>query len=270
MNDNHTFSLECIHNTVCPFSITSLGQVYLNTTDGFDYELQSSFILHIIVTDSTGLLDDTYKWIEIQNVNEPPSFDSSILYRVGYFPFQLNSPIGISIGIPVTATDPEGNIIDYSISDDHFAIDQNGQIYVIQDINPTLEYYTTVTAIDSEGLSANVTVIISFTINSSSFSLSSSFITIPENMPINSLIQPSLHITGLYEQPLHYELICNDYCPFSINNSTSTLTLISSLDYERKNLYNITIVVTDKYNQQASCNTTILITDVNETPQLDV
>lgn len=270
LNDSHTFSLECIHNLICPFAITSLGQVYLNTTDGFDYELQSSFILHIFVTDSTGLTDDTYKWIELQNVNESPSFDSSVLYRVGYYPFKLNSPVGVPVGIPVTANDPEGNIIDYSISDDHFAIDQNGQIYVIQDINPTLEYCTTVTAIDSEELSANVTVIISFTIKSSSFSLSSSFITIPENMPINSLIQPSLQIIGLYEQPLHYELICNDYCPFSMNNSSSTLTLISSLDYERKNLYNITIVVTDKYNQQASCNTTILITDINEPPQLDI
>ena len=83
---------------------------------------------------------------------------------------------------------------------------------------------------NSEELSANVTVIISFTIKSSSFSLSSSFITIPENMPINSLIQPSLQIIGLYEQPLHYELICNDYCPFSMNNSSSTLTPSVSID----------------------------------------
>ena len=264
--DSHTFSLECLYASDCPFAIDEHGQVYLNNTHGFDYEQTPQWILHVQVIDSTQLVDAIALVIQVMDVNEPPSFSSQIAYRVGSYPCFVNDPIGF----PVTATDPENNIVSYTIDDlTYFYVDNNGQIYLKnENINPYAEYQVLLTAVDAGGLEESITVIISFTMGSVSFEIPSITYSIPETTPIGSLLQPSLSPSGSYVAPLFYELQGVNL-PFSIHNTSGLIMLADAIDYETQNSFEFQVIATDAFLHQANATITVHVTDVNESPHMD-
>ena len=76
-----------------------------------------------------------------------------------------NSPAGADVGVPVTATDPDGDVIAYSLSgtgSELFDIDGNGQITVGQgtalDHESAPQYFITVHAADGNGGADSVAI----------------------------------------------------------------------------------------------------------------
>ena len=192
LNDSHTFSLQCVDSLVtCPFGIDETGIVSLQHLDYFDYEIKEEWAIRIRVTDSSVLFDEMMLSIHLVDINEPPYFSQPVVYRVGSYPPRLFD----TIGVPVTAIDPENNIVEYSLSDSSlFSIDSVGQIRLISlSVNPWMSYNVTVTATDSEGLNGSALVIISFnTNNTSSFVVRPQSYTLAEDHPVNVVILPAL------------------------------------------------------------------------------
>ena len=266
LNDTHAFSLSCVGSQLaCPFAIMDSGQIYLANTDGFDYEQQDQWMIRIRITDSHGLYDEMFVTVNLIDENEPPVFSQQIVYRVGNYPIRLYE----AIGNPVVATDPEQNIVEYTITDSSFfVIDQTGQIRLASLLlNPHMSYNVTVRAIDAGGLDDSVLVIISFNTRDSSLQVNSELFTVPENHTIRVPLRPAISASGSFMLPLHFEL-SSDAVPFVIDSATGQLSHEAALDFELRNYYVFTVTVTDYYGIQASGNVTVIVTDVNEPPQL--
>lgn len=100
-------------------------------------------------------------------VNRAPSFDAGVVTSLSV---AENSPAGTNVGSPITASDPDGDTLTYSLTgDDHasFAIDATGQITtasgVTYDYETKSSYSMAVTAADGKGLSVSAPVTISLT-----------------------------------------------------------------------------------------------------------
>lgn len=266
IDDCHAFTIECLYTTICPFAIDAAGQIYLNNTDRFDYEVTNKWIVKIRVTDGSNLFDETIKQITLFNVNEPPQFQTDIAYRTGFYPCS----VGDQIGLPIQAVDPENDTLLYSLDDSSFFyVDNNGQIYLKKDtINPYAEYQLLLTAMDSEGLEASIIVIISFNINAAPFTVAPHSYSIPEDSEIGTTLQPAISVTGLYRLPLHYEMQGSNL-PFTINNSSGLIMLTGTVDYELQNTFTFQILVTDAFLYQVNTTVAVFITDVNEPPHFN-
>ena len=267
IHDSHAFTLSCIDSTIsCPYDINDQGTVYLKDLQYFDYEVKEQWPIRVRVTDSSMLFDEIMLSIHLLDVNEPPHFPQNTLYRIGSYPPQLYD----SIGIPVTAVDPENNIVSYSLSNSTlFSIDNIGQIRLISlAVNPWMSYNVTVTATDSEGLIDSTLVIISFnTDDSNSFEVKKESYIVAENHPINISLSPALTAIGTFASPLRYEL-SSSASPFMIDSESGLLYHSLPLDYESTSFYAFQVVVTDYYGNQATGNITISVTNVNEPPAL--
>ena len=117
---------------------SSTGQIF--TKDPLDYETRDTYHLAVAVTDNKDLRgnsnsaeDDSIDvTIEVEDVNEPPTFDSGIPTSLNVVE---NSGAGQNIGAAITATDPDNdpaiNTLTYSLDDGDgaaFGIDSGGQI----------------------------------------------------------------------------------------------------------------------------------------------
>ena len=102
----------------------------LRTRAALDYETRSSYSVTVVAEDSEGASDSIEVTISVtdEDENEPPSFDPTDNMRS----VAENTEPGQAIGDPVTATDPEGNTLTYSLGGtdaDAFGIDEaNGQL----------------------------------------------------------------------------------------------------------------------------------------------
>ena len=205
VNDTIVYSLSCINSPLpCPFNISQDGFVRLAHSDYFDYEIQPKWILRIVITDSYGLFSEMTLIVNLLDVNEAPFFSQNTLYRVGTLPLVSNEVIGL----PITAQDPENDILIFSINSSLFSIDSLGQIRLVDiTINPWIIYNTTVTVTDPYGLTDTAFVIISFYGEEVSFSVKHTMISLLESNPVGSVLLPPVTVTGIYSSPLHFELV---------------------------------------------------------------
>ena len=129
----------------------------LQTNAALDYEKKSTYTVTVTVYDSWGGEASIAVTIKVTDVNEAPVFaeESSTTRQVF-----ASSPINTNVGSPVSATDPEGGTITYSLGDtdsDKFSIDSStGQIKVAAKLTPPtiplwqvpLQFVVTITATD--------------------------------------------------------------------------------------------------------------------------
>src|SRR5262249_36780559 len=108
---------------------SSTGQIRLTAAGAafIDFEATTkSYMLTVNASDGLPAHDQTETVvINLTNVNEPPVLtvgSNGCLWE--------NAAAGAITGAVVTATDPEGDPITFSLSDPSFAIDSNGQISV--------------------------------------------------------------------------------------------------------------------------------------------
>ena len=150
------------------FGIRPDGQLFPRRM--FDYESSaSSYEVDVTATDPAGLTDRITVSIEIQDVDEPPDFDTDSPTLTVAENIATDTATGKTVGSPVTATDPEGSTLSYSLGGTDagsFAIDSNsGQITTAAQLDreTQAEHSVTVTASDPSGNSSNNDVTIQVT-----------------------------------------------------------------------------------------------------------
>ena len=150
----------------------STGQ--LRTKAVLDYETARTHSVKVHVSDRKNAQGDTDTAVDktipvtitVTNVNEPPAFTEAAPSRS----VPENSGNGTDVGHPVTATDPDGDTLTYSLDGTDkasFSIDtSSGQLQTKTELDyesGKRSYTVTITAIDPSGESATVTMTIAVT-----------------------------------------------------------------------------------------------------------
>ena len=252
---------------------------HLKTNTALDYETKPSYTITITADDGKGGSAAISVTINITDVepetsksvnvpNSPPVFaeGSNTTRSVAE-----NTASGINIGAPVTATDPDGDIITYTLG----GTDPNAFNFIIGtgqlQTKAELDYETKSTySVTIVALDGRHSTLIDVTVNVTNVNDNAPVFTdgssttrsIVENTESGVNIGKPVSATDADGDTLTYSLGGNDAVKFSLDNSTGQLQTKSALDYETKNSYTITITADDGKGGSASINVTINITDV--------
>ena len=274
---------------------SSTGQIL---TDGeLDYETKHTYHLAVQVTDGKDIVGDSDSAIDdsidvtirVNDVNEPPVFDSGIPTSLNVVE---NTAAGENIGDPVTATDPEQLTVTYELDDGDgasFEIDSAGQIKTKADLMDQTQstYEVTVTASDPGGNEAehDVTITVTDANDPPAFKddqgdvLTSTTREVAENTAVDQPVGDPVAATDEENDSLTYSLDTTGAASFDIESSTGQIKTKEgvTLDYESGTTsYSVTVSVTDGKDindnaedppvEDASIEVTINVTDVNEGP----
>ena len=250
------------------FSIDSEnGQLKTNAT--LNYETKDTYTVMIIVFD--GELTDTIQvTINILNANDAPIFtDGDSTTRSTPEHADPEHPVG-SV---VTATDIDGDTLEYSISGTHadlFSVDSSsGQMKTVgqPDFEADDVYSVTITVSDGELTDTiQVTILISNVNDPPSFTEGSGTIrNIDENSSSGVAVGNPISATDIDSSTLAYSLSGQDVASFSIDNENGQLKTKAALNYEVNNLYAVVVTVSDG-ELSDTIVVRIHINDVNEAP----
>ena len=276
VNDNGRINLTLIliGGPIVTYSIT---EVYTNTA--LDYETKEDYSLIVTVADLEGATDTLSLNIKVTDVDEAPIFsDGSSATRS----IAENVASGTSVGSALSATDPEGEDLAYTLGGTDAASFNIGSTTGQLTASATLDYETknsysvTVTASDGTN-SATIAVTINVTDLNEVVTQSPPVFTegtsatrsIDENTASGTNIGSAVSATDADAgTTLSYSLSGTDASSFGIVGSTGQLQTSGALDYETKNSYTVTVNVTDG-NLTDSITVTINITDANDAPVFD-
>ena len=90
---------------------SSSGQITTKTSETYNYEAKSSYSLSVDATDGK-LTASTPVTVNLTNVNEAPVFDANMETTLSV---AEDSPASTKVGSAITATDPEGDTLTYSL-----------------------------------------------------------------------------------------------------------------------------------------------------------
>ena len=324
--DTDTLTYTLSGTNAASFSIDSrTGQ--LKTAASLDYETKNTYSVTITATDQKGLKANIAVTIQVTDVNEtvtpppnqpppnqpppnqpppnqpnnPPVFTdgTSTTRRVAE-----NTPANTNFGSAVTATDPDGDTLTYTLSGTNaasFSIDSSrGQLQTVSalDYETKNTYSVTITAADPRGLKTNIAVTINITdVNETVIPQpdpnpqpdpdpnpqpdpvpqpqpnnppafpdgSTTTRTIEENTPPNTNIGSAVTATDPDGDTLTYTLSGPDAASFRIDSSTGQIYTVSALDDETKNAYTVIVYVYDSYGNSSVITVTININDIEET-----
>ena len=275
---------------------SSTGQIL---TDGaLDRETKSSYHLAVSVNDGKDIYGNTNSAVDdsidvtinVTDANEAPVFDANAPTALNVVE---NTEADVDIGTPVTAIDPEGNTVTYSLDDGDGAAfeidDTSGQIKTKDALDrETKDSYTvTVTASDDGGANAIhvVTITVGNEVEPPTFDeepeqgQSNISRSIPENTLAGRPIGDPVSATDEESNPLTYSLDDQDGAAFDIDSGTGQIKTKDPLDHETKENYSVTVSVTDGLDANgshentpiadATIDVTINVTDVNEKPVFD-
>ncbi len=273
--DGHTIEYTLGGSDADKFSIDSTnGQ--LRTSAPLDYETKSTYTVTITANDGT---DDTTITVMINVINKtenraPVFTDGTSTSRS----VAENAGSGIDIGSAVAATDADGDTLTYTLGGTDaasFSIDSTtGQLRTntFFDYETKTSYTVTITVSDGT-LTDSITVTINITdvdetpSNSGPvFSEGSSTSrTVTENTSSGVDIGSAVSATDDDGDSLSYSLSGTDAPSFSIDSSSGQISTSSSLNYETKDSYSVTVNVSDG-SLTDSIDVTINVTDVNDAP----
>ena len=267
--DGDTITYSLSGSDASAFSIdSSTGQ--LQTSAALDYETKKSYTLTIKATDVYGISTSISVTINVTNVNEVPVFsEGSSTTRV------VDKKIGLDseFGDPITATDPEGDNVVYSLwgtDSSYFTIVSNtGQMKTSASAllsSAGKESFTMkVLATDS-----NKTSTLNLTMNLTDFPVfsdgSSTTRSIAERTVSGVNIGSPISATHAEGDTLTYSLGGTNAAWFTLNSSTGQLQTLAVFDYETKTSYTITVTATDEDDNSKSITVTVNVTNVNEAP----
>ena len=271
------------------FSIVSTtGQ--LQTKAALDYETKTSYSVTISVSDGNGGSDSITVAINVTDVNETPantapvfSEGDSITLTIT-LPPKGNTEGDYDVGDPLFATDADGDSVTYSLSGTDaglfhtyvFGKTVNGQIqshvqlttrgWSLHNANKS-SFTVVVTASDRNGGSDSITVTINVTDetenNAPVFTDGTSTTrSIAENTASGQHIGTALSATDADNDTLTYTLSGTDAASFSIDATTGQLKTKAALDYETKNTYTVTVIVSDG-SLTDTITLTINVTDID-------
>ena len=213
------------------------------------------------------------KWSEavavhIPRPNEAPAFTGG----GAELSVAENTAAGVPVGDPLTATDPDGNALTYSLSGadaGHFAIDPaTGQVKAKGDLDHEAAdtYQVTLAATDSGGLSAHIDVTIKVTdVNEApAFAGGGAALSVAENTAAGVPVGDPLTATDPDGNALTYSLSGADAGHFAIDPATGQVKAKGALDHEAADTYQVTLAATDSGGLSAHIDVTIKVTDVVE------
>ncbi|WP_176495042.1 cadherin repeat domain-containing protein [Fibrobacter sp. UWT3] len=237
-----------IIETDVPFELDS-NIIRVKESGTLDYETDSVFTFHVVVTDQDGLSDTATITVNLNDTPEPPKFDD----KTPTFAVDENVPAGTFVGV-VTASDvDDDDTLTYSIGDptDTFIIDEvTGEITVKADstidYETKNEYTVTVVVTDKYGYTDTATVTIKVNDVNEAPDVPDQTITVKEDAVVGSdvgKIAASDPDTAKAFSTLTYELV-EDSEQFSVKED-GTVVLKKELDYETDSVYVIKVRVTD-------------------------
>ena len=258
----------------------STGQ--LQTKAVLDYETARTHSVEVHVSDrkdAQGVTDTVVDatipvTITVTNVNEPPAFTEAAPARS----VPENTAAGVDIGAPVTATDPEGDTLTYSLGGTDagdFRVDtSSGQLKTRSDLDfdsGKRSYAVTVTATDPSGEFATVPVTIAVTgVNEPPEVTTPTGVRYAENdtVPVDTYIA-----TDPENETITWTLSGTDMDDFKISkvNNDGVLTFKTPPNFEApadadsNNVYLVTVQVSDGTNTDQLA-VTVTVFNVNEPP----
>ena len=263
------------------FSISNSGELSFNTPpdyeDPTDADGENDYLLSITIAETGG---DEAKIesvrVAVTDVNEPPEFPAeSTIRSVGE-----NTGLNEDFGDPVTATDPDGDGLTYTLEDAAnlpFSIGSySGQFQVEAGLDhETQPSYTVTVSVrdgkDAEGNSDNnpddtITVTINVTAENEApvFPAGPHSRAIAENTAAGEIIGLPVAATDADRDSLTYTLGGADAESFTIVPSPGQLQTKAALDYETRESYNVTVTATDPENASATVDVAITVTNVEE------
>ncbi|MDE0687246.1 MAG: cadherin domain-containing protein [Candidatus Poribacteria bacterium] len=258
------------------FSIVrSSGQ--LQTKSPLDYETKNAYSVTVTVSDGDRTDAISVK-ITIIDVDETPKTRAPVFAGdKATRSIAENTPAGVNIGSPVTATDADGDTLIYTLSGTDGAsfsiVRSSGQLQTKAPLDYETKNTYTVTVTVSDGERTDIiTVTITITdvdetpkARAPVFTGDKTTRSIAENTPAGVNIGSPVFATDADGDTLTYSLSGTDRASFKIVSTSGQLKTHAPLDYETKNAYSVTVTVSDGGRTDAII-VTITITDVDETP----
>ena len=275
------------------FSIdSSSGQLKTNAT--LDYETKTAYSVTITVSDDS-LTDSISVTINVTNVEETPAVttkDTSTPNNAPTFDdgdsttrtVAENTGSGVDIGNAVSATDEDkDDTLTYTLGGtdaSSFSIDSSsGQLKT----NATLDYetktaYSVTITVSDDSLTDSISVTINVTNVEETPAVTTKDTSIPNNAPTfddgdsttrsvaentaaNTNIGTAVSATDEdKDDTLTYTLGGTEASVFSIDSTSGQLMTSSTLDYETKNSYSVTITVSDGNGGSDSIMVTVNVT----------
>ena len=253
--------------------VSTTGQ--LRTRAPLDYEQRNVYSVAVLVSDGNGGTDTIGVAINVTDVNETPTAHAPEFVEGSSTERSVaeNTPAGRNIGAPVTATDEDEDVLTYSLSGEDAAsfgiVSTTGQLQTRAPLDYEQKNAYSVAVIVSDGtLTDTIGVAINVTDvaenNPPVFASRSTTRAIPENTPAGKNIGSPVTATDADEDTLIYGLSGVDAASFSIVGTTGQLKTKAPLDYEEKNAYAVTVLVSDSNGGTDSIGVAINVTDVNE------
>ena len=250
--------------------VSTSGQ--LQTRAPLDYETKNAYT--VIVTVSDGSLTDVISvgiTVTDSDENRAPVFaDDSTTRSVAE-----NTPAGVNIGNPVSATDPDSDAsLTYTLSGTDAGsfgvVSTSGQLQTRAPLDyETKNAYTVIVTVSDGSLTASirvdVTVIDVDENRGPGFASSRTTRSIAENTPAGVNIGIPVSATDADDDTLTYSLGGTDAGSFSIVSASGQLRTRAPLDYETKNSYAVTVSVSDG-TLTAAISVAITVIDVDESP----
>ena len=257
------------------FKIDSLtGDVKVIADSTIDYETKATYTVQVVVTDKEGLKDTASITIKVKDVNEPPTIEESV------FAVDENSSEGDSVGVVVASdldTASEFRILTYSIIENDVPFVMDSATIRVKDstklnFETTPEFTFHVVVTDQDGLSdtALITVKLNDVNEPPVFTDDKPTLTVDENVPAGTEVGP-VTATDVDEGDSLTYSIKDPTDTFVIDSVTGMVTVKadSTIDYETKNVYTVTVIVTDKDGLTDTAIVTIKVNDLNEAPEMD-
>ena len=252
------------------FSIDNNGQ--LTTKKALDYETKNSYTAFVSVSDNDDGSDRITVTINVTDVAEsgnPPVFaeGTSASRSISRSESQIDRR---NIGDPISATDPDGGTLTYSMSglDSQLLsiVSSTGQLRVSY-IPPTRDTLNlTVTATDPTNLTASISVTISINESPVFGEGTSTTRSVAENTAPGTNIGSAVSATDAENDTITYSLEGTDAASFDIVSTSGQLQTKAALDYETKSSYSVIVKASDTKGGVDRITVTINVTDVNEQP----
>ena len=269
----------------------------LQTRVPLDYETKNAYSITVTVSDGNGGTDTIGVTISVTDMDEDtvPVIEGIVIPEVDETPethapvfagsrttrsIAENTPAGINIGSPVSATDADDDTLTYTLggtdAGSFSIVRSSGQLQtqVPLDYETKKSYTVTVTVSDggrTDAISVTITIIdVDETPETHApvFTGSRTTRSIAENTPAGVNIGSPVSATDADDDTLTYTLDGTDAGSFRIVGSSGQLQTQAPLDFETKNAYTVTVTVSDD-GRTDTITVVITIIDVDETPRPD-
>ena len=244
----------------------------LKTNQPLNYEVKNSYSVSVTVSDNKGGTDEIPVTINITDVNEAPVFsDTSPTNRS----VSENLVSGTVVGIPVSATDEDDDILEYSLSGtdaDSFSVDSSsGQIRTSERLNYESRdtYSVIVTVDDNNGGTVNITVNISVIDENDKPVFTEGFFvrrSVAENLAAGATIGDPVLATDEDGDTLEYSIASSNTDIFGVDSNSAQLSTKALFNHEERSSYSVTLSVTDNKGGTNGTFVTVTISDANDAP----